>query len=354
MSAGEEEMAMTHEDTDPIAVYKTARDDGLRSALSHIGRPGARSKLAAAVAIGVFILTPAFFILNPPPPRTPTPLIIDTDMSFDVDDVGALCMAHAMADEGEVDLLMVAYDAGFPTGADAAGIINRFYGRPNTPVGRYMGEFGTDRSGRWVKGPYVEPLRERFTPPAGMAPIAPWPVPQPPPRAQGAERGAPPTEASEAEEAEVGTEVGENCIDTYRRTLAALPDERQVVIAAIGFCTCLAGLLKSAPDHISPLSGVELVAAKVAKVAYQGGWYAPRHPNNRSTFNWDCGSFVYDSEKGCFGTAQYVVDNMPPSVEQVFNDAGDEVWTGGQLSYCQDKRNPCRCSFHFLTSRVTS
>ena len=75
MSAGEEEMAMTHEDTDPIAVYKTARDDRLRSALTHIGRPGARSKLAAAVAIGVCILTPAFFIINPPPPRTPTPLI---------------------------------------------------------------------------------------------------------------------------------------------------------------------------------------------------------------------------------------------------------------------------------------
>ena len=42
----------------------------------------------------------------PPPPAPyppglgPVPLIIDTDMSFDVDDVGAVCVAHALADRG--------------------------------------------------------------------------------------------------------------------------------------------------------------------------------------------------------------------------------------------------------------
>ena len=30
------------------------------------------------------------------------PLIIDTDASFDVDDVVAICMAHALMDNGEV------------------------------------------------------------------------------------------------------------------------------------------------------------------------------------------------------------------------------------------------------------
>ena len=31
----------------------------------------------------------------------PVPLIFDTDMSIDVDDVGALCVAHALADAGD-------------------------------------------------------------------------------------------------------------------------------------------------------------------------------------------------------------------------------------------------------------
>ena len=32
------------------------------------------------------------------------PLIIDTDASVDVDDVVAICMAHALMDKGEVDI----------------------------------------------------------------------------------------------------------------------------------------------------------------------------------------------------------------------------------------------------------
>jgi len=33
----------------------------------------------------------------------PVQLIIDTDLGFDVDDVGALAVAHALADQGHVD-----------------------------------------------------------------------------------------------------------------------------------------------------------------------------------------------------------------------------------------------------------
>lgn len=68
--------------------------------------------------------------LSPPPPQTSSrapqppsarparvagtgvPLIIDTDMSFDVDDVGALCVAHALMDNGEADLLAVMANSG--------------------------------------------------------------------------------------------------------------------------------------------------------------------------------------------------------------------------------------------------
>ena len=38
------------------------------------------------------------------------PLIIDTDASFDVDDVVAICMAHALMDAGEVEIKVMGID----------------------------------------------------------------------------------------------------------------------------------------------------------------------------------------------------------------------------------------------------
>ena len=43
-------------------------------------------------------------------------LIIDTDMDYDVDDVGAVCAAHAMADRGEVEIIAIVHNAGYPHG----------------------------------------------------------------------------------------------------------------------------------------------------------------------------------------------------------------------------------------------
>ena len=52
-------------------------------------------------------------------PSSPkTPLIIDTDASFDVDDVLAICMAHALERRGEAKILAVMHDAGIPEGKE--------------------------------------------------------------------------------------------------------------------------------------------------------------------------------------------------------------------------------------------
>jgi len=56
----------------------------------------------------------------------------------------------------------------------------------------------------------------------------------------------------------------------YRRLLAAQPD-RSVSIVSIGFITCLAQLLQSAPDGYSSLDGVELVRRKVKCIYLMGG-----------------------------------------------------------------------------------
>jgi hypothetical protein len=68
-----------------------------------------------------------------------------------------------------------------------------------------------------------------------------------------------------------------DAVSVYRRALSAAPP-RSVSISSVGLLTNLEGLLKSRPDGISPLSGVDLVAAKVSLVAVMAGKY----PRSRS------------------------------------------------------------------------
>ena len=49
-------------------------------------------------------------------PKAPVQLIIDTDMSSDVDDVAAVCAAHALADRGEAELAAACYAKILSTG----------------------------------------------------------------------------------------------------------------------------------------------------------------------------------------------------------------------------------------------
>ena len=249
----------------------------------------------------------------PPPPAPyppglgPVPLIIDTDMSFDVDDVGAVCVAHALADRGAAEIIGIVYDSGYPYGVGAIDALNHYYGRPHIPLGSYKGPFG-----QTVSGVYALDLALNF--PAVHRNYSSVP------------------DASTA----------------YRGMLSRAADN-SVVIAAIGFLTALRELLMSEPDSISPLNGVDLVALKVRKVVFQGGWYHPLHPNGHTTFNWDCGGgeslCCGYTPNGCNASAQYVLDHMPETVQMIFSDVGDEIYHGGALTSCAPITSPCRQAF---------
>ncbi len=75
--------------------------------------------------------------------RTPVKLILDTDIGGgacqDVDDVANLCIAHALADLGEAELLAVIQDSSPIYGAGVISVINTYYGRPSLPIGAYKG-----------------------------------------------------------------------------------------------------------------------------------------------------------------------------------------------------------------------
>ena len=71
-----------------------------------------------------------------------TNLIIDTDMGLDVDDVGALSVAHNLANKGQTNILATIHNSGFDLGIAAVKVINNYYGRDKVPIGAYKGPFG--------------------------------------------------------------------------------------------------------------------------------------------------------------------------------------------------------------------
>ena len=70
----------------------------------------------------------------------------------------------------------------------------------------------------------------------------------------------------------------------YRRLLAA-SDDGSVTVISLGFATTLADLLSSGGDAISPLTGRELVARKVASLSIMAGSFPTATKPARAEFN---------------------------------------------------------------------
>mmetsp|Transcript_55366 Transcript_55366/g.154214 ORF Transcript_55366/g.154214 Transcript_55366/m.154214 type:complete len:367 (-) Transcript_55366:65-1165(-) len=241
---------------------------------------------------------------------SPVPLIIDTDIGGgacrDVDDVAAICMANAMADNGEVELLAVMQNTEPAQCSGMISVLNHYYGRDDVPIGAFKGA-GLAPS-RILS--YVADIGEN------------WPSPI--------------KNASEVP----------SSVDVYRRVLVVQPDH-SVVISSIGLLTNLEALLRSGPDGHSPLDGRELVARKVRLLAVMGGRYPTSGDQPECNF---CGC-AWNADKTSAATAAaasaYVVSHMPSSVKMVFSgvEVGREVHTGAVLSTCSPRHNPCRQAF---------
>ena len=148
-------------------------------------------------------------------------LIIDTDMGFDVDDVGAVCAAHAMADKGEVEIIAIVHDAGYPRGIGAVSVLNHYYGRDHIPLGAFKGSFGAD-----TPGVYIDDLVDNWE-----SPVKHY-------------------------------DQVKDAVEVLREALASAEDH-SVVISSVGFLTNIGNLLSSPGDMISNKTGYELVRDKV-------------------------------------------------------------------------------------------
>ena len=133
-------------------------------------------------------------------------VIFETDMCFDVDDVGALAVLHNLADKGEAEILAVSFNEVHPNGAAAIDVINTWYGRGNIPIGVYKCKLHKPDP-----SPYLDA-------------IAKFPH-------------------------DLEAKNAPSSLDIYRKVLADQPDG-SVTIISVGFLNNLEDLLKAEPELI--------------------------------------------------------------------------------------------------------
>lgn len=240
------------------------------------------------------------FSSHPHLPYRPTPFILDTDMDMDVDDVGALAVAHALADRGEIEILGVVCDSPSPHAHACARVVNAARGRAEIPV-------GTIHSGRLEKLLRYDHYRS-WIPKRGNAFY---------------------NEAIAAMEPADSAHAVWPSTPLYRKLLAGAEDG-SVVICCIGFLTALSELLKSVPDEYSPLGGVDLVRQKVRKLITMA---EAAYPSGVDCCNWKI-----DLE-----SAAHVLDAWPAPV--VVTPLGRNVWTGASLRTALPEQDPVRRAY---------
>ena len=165
----------------------------------------------------------------------PVPLIFDTDICGDCDDVLALGMIHALQSRGHCRLLAVTISVDNEQAAPFVDAVNTFYGRGDIPIG-VVGKGGVVEKSTFLSLVEEKDAAGHFRYPHDLI----------------SGRSAPGATA------------------VLRKALAAQPDH-SVVIAQVGFSTNLARLLDSPPDEHSPLSGLELVRRKVKLLSLMAG-----------------------------------------------------------------------------------
>src|SRR3982750_3133369 len=82
-----------------------------------------------------FALSLFFAIVCNGQQRLPVPIIFDTDIAPDYDDVGAMALLHAFADMGEAKILATISCNAFNTTAPTISVFNTYFRRPGIPIG---------------------------------------------------------------------------------------------------------------------------------------------------------------------------------------------------------------------------
>ncbi len=170
-----------------------------------------------------------FFLFIPASVRTEeiNRIILDTDISSDVDDVGAVAVLHALADQRKAQILGIMVSSGDPWSGNCLDALNTSFGRPDIPIGVIKDPAVTHVS------KYTRYIAENY-----------------------------PNDLSKEDILAA--------VSLYRKILASQPDH-SVTVISIGYLSNLDRLLRSGPDAFSPLDGKTLVKKKVKRLVCMGG-----------------------------------------------------------------------------------
>ena len=237
------------------------------------------------------------------------------------------CAASSVTGEG--NLLAVVHSSASEHGVGGISVINRYFGRDHIDIGAYKGPIGRVRSNTespwgftrdpplrpWEEGPYAKDLVDTF----------------PGARIQNA------TQAPSS-------------LSVLRKQLAkAAPNS--VKIVTVGYAINILELLRSKPDQLSSLDGVELVKTKVSELVFMGGRrgnpFTPWWEDHELEGEWNfCGSTDVNDvcggkEAGCgaednLGQVTHDAIHLWPKKQVPITylnfETGADIWTGGVLS----------------------
>jgi inosine-uridine nucleoside N-ribohydrolase len=158
------------------------------------------------------------------------PVIFDSDMGPDYDDVGAITLLHALGDSGQVRILATIASTKYEGVACVMNVFNTYFNRPDIPVAVPKGKASTLRDPQHWTDTLIAKYPHRIKSNDDV-PDAP---------------------------------------DLYRKILSMQPDH-SVTIVTVGFLTNLSNLLLSKPDQYSSLDGKELVKQKVKQLVCMAG-----------------------------------------------------------------------------------
>lgn len=210
------------------------------------------------------------------------PVIYETDMTLDVDDVGALAVLHGLQTQCKVNILGVCYNEVHPLAPDAIDAINTYYGRGSIPIGIYRKELAEPDPSDYFTS-------EREFDVDNM-----------------------PHDSFD--------NIVADAVAVYKHLLKPQADD-SVVIISVGFLNNLHDLLKDS-------EGLELVKSKVKLLAIMGGLH-------NDGFNLSRHNLVDQS--------QYVIENWPGTL--VTTDVGGDMITGETLTSTTPTNNPVRRAY---------
>lgn len=177
-----------------------------------------------------FFLLIRFFLSSAQENTKAVPIIFDSDMGPDYDDVGAIAMLHAFADSGYANILATVASTKYEGVAAVFDVFNTYFKRSDVLIGVPKGKALELKDFQH----WTDTLQLKY-----------------------------PHRIIKNEEVPDATEV-------YRKVLASQPD-KSVTIVTVGFLTNLASLLQSLPDEYSSLSGKELIKQKVKQLVCMAG-----------------------------------------------------------------------------------